>query len=375
MAIGASAQNLILDQVKGIGSNLIGILPGASEEEGPPAAALGIITTTLKYQDLKAIMEKKNAPNVIAAAGYVTGIATIKSENKSLESNYQGVSASLIDVEKSEVAEGRFFSSDDEVNLSRYAVLGHKVAADLFPGGDALNKTITIKNFNFYIIGILKERGSVAFSNPDELVYIPILTAQKQLLGIDYLNFIRAKIDSSENMNRAKEDIVLTLRAEHKIKDSKDDDFSVRDTEQAINLLTNITNVLKYFLASIAAISLLVGGVGVMNIMLISVNQRIREIGLRKSVGAKNFQITGQFLIESTVVTFLGGIIGVILGIGISYLAAIIIKSLGYNWEFIVTLKSIILASFVTIIIGLVFGVYPARKAAKVSPMEALRYE
>lgn len=375
MAIGASAQSLILDQVKGIGSNLIGILPGASEEKGPPASALGIITTTLKYRDMEAILEKKNVPNIADASGYVTGIATVKSQSDSFETNFQGVNSSLVNVEKSEVENGRFFIKEEDTNLSRVAVLGSKWANKLFPNEDPIGKTITLKNFNFTVIGVLEERGSVAFSNPDELVYIPLFTAQKELLGIDYLNLIRAKIDSAENISLAVNDIKLTLRDQHKIKDSKDDDFSVRDTEEALSLLTNVTNVLKYFLAAIAAISLLVGGVGVMNIMLISVNQRIREIGLRKAVGAKNTHIVWQFLIESATITFWGGIIGIILGVSISFLAAIVIKNLGYNWEFIVTLKSIILATFVTVLIGLIFGMYPARKASRVSPMEALRYE
>jgi ABC-type antimicrobial peptide transport system permease subunit len=375
MAIGASAQSLILDQVKGIGSNLIGILPGASEEKGPPASALGIITTTLKYRDLEAILEKKNVPNITDASGYVTGVATAKSQNDSLETDFQGVNSSLVNVEKSEVENGRFFIKEEDTNLSRVAVLGHKRATEFFPNNDAVGKTISLKNFNFTVIGTLKERGSVAFSNPDELIYIPLFTAQKELLGIDYLNLIRAKVDSAENIALVTNDIKLTLRNQHKIKDPKDDDFSVRDTEEALSLLTNVTNVLKYFLASIAAISLLVGGVGVMNIMLISVNQRIREIGLRKAVGAKNTHIVWQFLIESAIITFWGGIIGIILGVSISFLAAIVIKNLGYNWEFIVTFKSIILSTVVTVLIGIIFGMYPARKASRVSPMEALRYE
>ena len=375
MAIGASAQSLILDQVKGVGSNLIGVLPGASEEKGPPASVLGIITTTLKYRDLEAILEKKNVPGIVDATGYVTGVATVKSQSDSFETSFQGVTSSLVNVEKSEVENGRFFTKEEDTNLSRVAVLGFKWANKLFPNEDPIGKTVTLKNFNFTVIGVLKERGSVAFSNPDELVYVPLFTAQKTLLGIDYLNFIRAKVDSAENIALAVDDIKLTLRSQHKIKDPKDDDFSVRDTEQALSLLTNVTNVLKYFLASIAAISLLVGGVGVMNIMLISVNQRIREIGLRKAVGARNSNIIWQFLIESATITFWGGIIGIILGVAISFLAAVVIKRLGYNWDFIVTFKSIILATVVTVLIGLIFGMYPARKASRVSPMEALRYE
>jgi putative ABC transport system permease protein len=182
-------------------------------------------------------------------------------------------------------------------------------------------------------------------------------------------------VDSSDNIERAVADVSATLREQHHIASPSDDDFSVRSTAQALSILTSITNVLTIFLTSIAAISLLVGGVGIMNIMLIAVNQRIREIGLRKAVGARNWDVTFQFLIESIVVTLVGGIIGIIFGILIAYLASLIINRLGTSWEFIITWQSVILASSVTIAIGLIFGLYPAKKAAGVSPMEALRYE
>ena len=375
MALGASAQSLILDQVKSVGSNLVGVLPGASDEKGPPASVMGIVTTTLKYDDLQALLKKKNVPNAVEASGYVTGVATAKKKSNSFSISFQGVSASLLDVENLRLKEGRFFTKEEETNLSRVAVLGAKRAEDLFPNENPLNKTFTYKDFNFIVIGILEERGSSAFSNSDDMIYIPLFTAQKMMLGIDYLNFIRVKVDSEMNLAQAMEDIKTTLRDQHNIKDSKNDDFSVRNTAQALSMLSNITNVLKYFLTGVAAISLLVGGVGIMNIMLIAVNQRIREIGLRKAVGARNVHIVSQFLIESITITFVGGVIGIMIGILISYLAAVIITNMGNNWEFIITWQSLVLATSVTILIGLLFGMYPARKASRVSPMEALRYE
>ncbi|KKT87589.1 MAG: ABC superfamily ATP binding cassette transporter, membrane protein [Candidatus Moranbacteria bacterium GW2011_GWC2_45_10] len=207
------------------------------------------------------------------------------------------------------------------------------------------------------------------------MVYIPLFTAQKILLAIDYLNFARAKVDSSENLGRAVSDIKMTLRESHGITTGEEDDFSVRDAAQAISVLTNVTNVLKFFLAGIAAISLVVGGVGIMNIMLISVNQRIKEVGLRKAVGARNFHIIMQFLSESVFITVVGGVIGIIFGSAVSLLAAIIISALGYEWDFIISPLSIVVATGVAAAIGMIFGVYPAKKAAKISPMEALRYE
>lgn len=375
MAIGAGAQALILNEVQSIGSNLVGVLPGASDEKGPPASVFGVVVTTLKYDDLQALLRKKNVPNAVDGAGYVTGSAAASYKENSFSSSFQGVSSSLPNVEKVTLKSGRFFSKEEEINLSRVAVLGYNRANDLFPSVDPVGKSITLKNLNFIVIGVMNEKGSSSFSNPDDLIFVPLFTGQKLLLGINYLNFVRVKIDNEGNLERAVADIKSTIREQHNIKDPANDDFSVRNTAQALSILTNITNVLKYFLVSIAAISLVVGGVGIMNIMLIAVNQRIREIGLRKAVGAKNNNIIYQFLIESVAITLSGGILGIIIGILISYLAAIIIRSLGNTWEFIITWQSVMLATSVTIAIGIIFGMYPARKASKVSPMEALRYE
>ncbi|MEK7598553.1 MAG: ABC transporter permease [Patescibacteria group bacterium] len=375
MAIGAGAQALILNEVQSIGSNLVGVLPGASEEKGPPASVFGVVVTTLKYDDLQAILKKKNVSNTVTGSGYVTGSATVSYKENSFSSSFQGVSSSLPNVEKVILKSGRFFSKEEETNLSRVAVLGYNRANDLFPNIDPVGKSITLKNLNFTVVGMMDKKGSSSFSNPDDLIFVPLFTGQKLLLGIDYLNFIRIKVDNEGNLNRAVIDIKSTIREQHNIKDPADDDFSVRNTAQALSILTNITNVLKYFLVSIAAISLVVGGVGIMNIMLIAVNQRIREIGLRKAVGARNIHIVYQFLIESIAVTLSGGILGILIGIIISYLAAIIIRSLGNTWEFIITWQSVILATSVTIAIGIIFGMYPARKASRVSPMESLRYE
>jgi len=375
MAIGASAQQLILAQVSGAGSNLIGILPGASNDKGPPASALGIVTTTFKQRDLDAILLKKNVPNVVAASGYVSGIGSAKYKNNSNEASFQGVSADFISVEKNDLSFGRFFTVEENTGLARVAVLGAKKAKDLFGSDDPIGKIFSLKDVNFTVIGILAEKGGSAVSNPDDLVYVPILTAQKIMLGIDYLNFARIKVDKPENVERATADIKYTLRIAHKIKNSSDDDFSVRNTAQALDIITNITNVLKYFLAGIAAISLLVGGIGIMNIMLISVNQRIREVGLRKAVGARNRHIITQFLIESVFITMIGGVIGIILGIFISFIASIIINALGYKWDFLISFSSIIVATIVSMLIGILFGIYPAKKAARISPMEALRYD
>ncbi|TXH01262.1 MAG: FtsX-like permease family protein [Candidatus Moraniibacteriota bacterium] len=375
MAIGASAQRLVLSQIENVGSNLVAVLPGASEEEGPPAQALGIVTTTFKNDDLKALREVRNVPHLTALSGYVTGSATVESDVASYELTYQGVSPALIEVENMNIATGRFFFPEEENNLSRVVVLGATRAQELFPNQDPLGQTVKINQNPFKVIGVLQERGSAAFSNPDTLIYVPLVTAQKVLLGIDYLNFARGKVDAPENIERTIADMTILLRERHDLDEGEESDFSIRSTQAALGILTNITNVLKYFLIAIASLSLLVGGIGIMNSLLISISQRIREIGLRKAVGARAGHLMAQFLIESSFITLLGGSIGILLGVSIAYVVSIILPYLGYEWQFLVPLSSIALGFLVSFSIGIVFGLYPAIKAAKVSPMEALRYE
>lgn len=375
MAVGASAQQLILDQVNGVGSNLIAVLPGASEEKGPPAQVFGIVTTTLKQADLDAVLKKKNVPNAVAASGYVSGVGLTTFENKTISGSFQGVSAELPNVENVVLQEGRFFSAEENAGLARVAVLGAKVAEELFADQNPIGKVFNLKNVNFVVIGLMEKKGGGGITNSDSMIFVPLLTAQKLMLGIDYLNFMRIKVDALENVDRAVADVEYTIRSRHNIRNKEDDDFSVRNTAQALETITNVTNVLKYFLTGIAAISLLVGGVGIMNIMLISVNQRVREVGLRRAVGAKSSHIMNQFLVESAFITLVGGLVGIIIGILISLLASVIINALGYSWEFLISPSSIFIATLVSIAIGIIFGLYPAKKASNISPIEALRYE
>ncbi|MFH0819571.1 MAG: ABC transporter permease [bacterium] len=375
ISVGAGAQSLILSQVKSLGTNLIGVLPGKSEESGPPASIMGIVITTLTYDDALALADKKNAPNIVSVVAYAKGVATVSWRERSVDTNISGTTVGYLETENGEVEVGRFFNQEEEKGLVKVAVLGSQVKEDLFGESDAVGQKIKIKREMFEVIGVMKKRGTVAFQNYDDQVFVPISTAQKILLGINHVSLIRAKVDAKENINQAILNVEQTLRARHNITNPDNDDFSVRSSAQALDVLTQVTNALTYFLAAIAAISLIVGGIGIMNIMLIAVTERTREIGLRKAVGANNQNILNQFLIEAITITGLGGLIGVIVGVLISFLIAAGAHVLGYDWDFIISSLSIILALTISFAVGLVFGLYPAAKASKLHPIEALRYE
>ena len=373
MSVGAGAQSLIINQLNSVGTNLIGVLPGNSDEKGPPASAFGIIVTTLKYEDALAIANQ--VPNIVAVSSYNSGNGTMSYQNNKVDANFYGVMSSYPEVEDTEVINGRFFTTDEEKSEAKVVVLGYQIWQDLFEGQDPIGKKIKIKKSYFEVIGVMKERGTAGFQNQDKLVLIPVSTAQKIMLGVNYINYLRAKVNSADNTDAAANDIKLLLRDRHNIRVDGVDDFSVRNTKDAIEILKTITNALKFFLVAIAGISLLVGGVGVMNIMLASVNERIREIGLRKAVGARKTDLIIQFVMESVAITLTGGIIGIIMGILIAYLISVIAKYLGYQWDFVITISSIALGVGVAGAVGLIFGIYPAQKAAKYDPIEALRYE
>jgi len=372
MSVGASAQDLLLAQVRAMGSNLVGILPGASDEAGPPAAVFGIEITTLKYEDGLAI---EKLPHVTAVCSYITGRGTISYLNKSKDADYMGVSEGYIIVEETSIALGRFFKQEEVDSLSRVVVLGYEVKKDLFGDDNPIDKRVKINQVSFKVIGVMEERGSVAFQNQDKEVFVPVKTAQKLLLGVNHLAFIRAKIDKEENIDSAISQIENTVRFRHNINDPAKDDFSIRSTDQALDILGTVTQALKMFLAAVAAISLIVGGIGIMNIMFVSVNERTREIGLRKAIGAKRKNILFQFLIESATMTLIGGLIGIITGILIAWVVTLGVNYFGYDWKFMVTPLSVFISTIMAIVVGLVFGLWPANRASKMNPIQALRHE
>ncbi|TAN32685.1 FtsX-like permease family protein [Patescibacteria group bacterium] len=374
ISVGAGAQSLILNQIKSLGSNLVGVLPGQSEEKGPPVAALGVVITTLKYEDGKAIAQSGN-PHIIGVASYVRGIDTVVVGDKKTDTNFLGTTASYINVEDANVETGRFFTEEEERAMGRVAALGSQVAQDLFGNDDPLGKQIKIKRTPFTIIGVMKARGVSGFQNQDNQIFVPLPAAQKLLLGINHVSFMRVKVDSGEYVDSAMDFVKQILRAEHGITNAADDDFTVRSATDGLAALTQITNALRFFLAAVASIALVVGGFGIMNIMLAAVTERTREIGLRKAVGARHSDITRQFLVETVTITLSGGIIGALFGILLSVIAATVAQNLGYKWDLVVTFSSVLFAGAVSVAIGLIFGIVPARRASRLNPIEALRYE
>lgn len=375
MSVGASAQDLILAQIRSVGSNLLGVLPGAAEEDSPPASAFGIVTTTLTNDDLEAMRKKSNVPHAVALSGYVSGNDTVKYKSYSKSHTFQGVSADMINVENNAIAEGRFFSVADDEGNAQVAVLGAQVAKDLFDHAEPIGKKVKIGKQKFRVIGVLESRGASFVSNFDEMIYIPLTTAQNNLLGIDYLNFIRLRVDAEENMKQTEADIDTLLRSRHDIPDDEEGDYSVRNIATALSVIGNITDVMKYFLVAVSAVSLVVGGIGVMNIMFIALSQRIQEIGLRKAVGARGRDIVMQFLFESMTISFVGGLVGFLCGLGTVYLVAMIAQNSGYEWNVFLTWDMVGLSLVISAVLGFLFGIYPAWKASRISPMEALRYE
>jgi ABC-type antimicrobial peptide transport system permease subunit len=374
IALGAGAQSLVLGQITKLGTNLIGVLPGKSDSTGPPAQAFGVLITTLTNEDVKAISDKSRAPHIAAAAGYVNGSATVVYNNQNVDTTFTGTQASYPDIQNTPMESGQFFDKGEEQS-GNVIVLGYDVKQELFGDNDALGKIVKVKNVPMQVVGVAAKQGTVAFQNQDDQVFIPLGIAQDQLLGIKYVHFVRAKVDAPENVKESIDEVDQILRDQHHIKLGAEDDFTVRDLADAIKVLTSITDALRLFLVAMAAISLVVGGIGIMNIMLVTVAERTREIGLRKAVGATNAAIRNQFLLESGLITMFGGMIGIIIGVLISYLISVGARLAGYDWAFSISFWSVILAVGVSMLTGIIFGLYPAYKASKLNPIEALRYE
>lgn len=372
-SVGSGAQSLITGEIQKAGTNLIGVLPGKSEEGGgPPALARGIIVTTLKERDVKKI---ESLPEVDAVLPLVIGNAVVSYENKSEAIAMMGTGYQLPKIHNISAELGRYFNQREEQGFARVVVLGKEIREKFFGDEDPVGEMIKIDQQRFRVIGVLESYGTSLILNVDDYMYVPYTTAQTQLLGIDYLNVIRFTAKKEEFVPYLVEKVTELIRRSHGITDPDRDDFDIRTQASAMDTLGEVTGALRMFLTTIAAISLVVGGVGIMNMMLVVVTQRTREIGLRKAVGAKRKNIIAQFLMEAATLTSIGGVIGILFGIAFSWLISYAIISMEYDWIFHVSTESIIIATGISVVIGIVFGMYPAIKASRLDPIEALRYE
>lgn len=366
ISLGQSASSSITSQVSSLGSNLIFIVPGNQTPGRPPTA-----NNTLKYTDALALADKSRLPDIGEVSAQVSTQTEVVANGQNKNTSIQGIGAAYADINSLELDQGVFITPEDEANYARVAVLGPTVVTDLFgEGASPVGETITIKSRSFRVVGVTKAKGSSGFTNPDETVYVPVTTAMKVLLGQDSVQAILAQAIDSQKVDDTQAEITTFLLDQHKITDPTLADFTVRNSKDALSIVNNVTGLLTGLLAGIAAISLVVGGIGIMNIMLVTVTERTKEIGLLKAIGAKRKDILTQFLIESIVLTISGGIVGIIIGVSLSFLATLVLPI-----PFVFQPTAILLAVGVSTIVGVVFGVYPAQKAAKLSPIEALRYE
>ena len=302
-------------------------------------------------------------------------ICTASWQNRNIDANFTGITSGYVDVEQAKVSAGRFISREEESNNARVAVLGSQTAEDLFASNSPIGQKIKINRNIFEVIGVFEARGVSGFQNQDTQIFVPLVTAQKLLLGIDHISLIRASVSDERNIDHAIEEVKLTLREQHNLASAVEDDFTIRSTKQALDVLGSITSALQFFLAAIAGISLIVGGIGIMNIMLVNVQERTKEIGLRKAMGATAGMIQLQFLVESVVVTLIGAVIGIIGGTISSAVIANVVQYLGYDWDLVISTESILLSVGVAALVGIIFGFYPAKQASKLNPIDALRYE
>lgn len=377
MSLGEGASNLILGEIQGFGSKMMVVMPGRQASGFNASTMLDtVMNDSLKGKELEALKNKGNVPYLSRIMPIVFTTSVASYESNTLRFMIMGASDLATELYDIYPEQGTFFTNDDIESRASVVVLGSKAKEELFGSSDAINQTIKIKGKNFKVIGVLPKKGSGSLVNFDDSAFAPYTTVQENLLGIKYFNRIAIEVDSEENVDRTVSDIEITIRNLHNITDPEKDDFYVETQEDVVKSVSMVTSVLTLFLASVAAISLLVGGVGIMNIMLVSVTERTREIGLRKAVGATGKDILMQFLLEATMLTSIGGFIGIFLGATFGFLISLAItKFAGLNWGFSFPFGPALLGLGVAALIGLIFGIYPARQASKKSPIEALRYE
>ena len=375
LSIGRGVEKFFVEQFTSLGTNLLYVFPGQLDEGPGPDRGRGVLTLSDSY----AIANPLRVPDVIAVAPEVTGSALVARGSNDLDVQVSGVTASYQDTLSGEAAIGEFIADADVQEHSRVVVIGSDIYGKLFdPNEDPLDQTIRVNNILFRVIGVMEERGAgIGGANLDEIVFIPLTTVQDRLFrrrtvsGEYQVSLIYATVRSEDRMAAAQEQIAEMLRERHNIDFQGEDDFVIINQSDLLSIFGDILSLFTLFLSAIAFISLVVGGIGIMNIMLVSVTERTREIGLRKAVGAKRRNVLGQFLIEAVTLALFGGILGIVVGGG----GAVAATSFVDNFSAVVGIDAIVIAVLFSMAVGLFFGIYPAYRASRLNPIDALRYE
>ena len=367
LAIGQGARAAVQAQIRALGANVLTVLPGTMTAGGVRMGSGSTITLTPD----DAIAIRRECPALAAAAPAVRTTAQLVAANQNWSTQVQGTTADYPIIRSWPVADGVFVSDSDVRGAAKVCVLGQKVAQALFQGADPVGATIRIKNIPFRVVGVMSLKGGTGFGgDQDDVVFIPLTTAQHKLLGITHVNSILVSAVSESQVDAAVTQISELLRQRHKIRPGTDDDFFIFNQKDIATTAESSSKVMTLLLASIAAVSLLVGGIGIMNIMLVSVTERTREIGIRRAIGARRNDILLQFLVEAAFLSLAGGALGVALGI----VSAVLVTQIA-RWPTMIQPSSVLLAFGFASLVGLFFGFYPARRASKLDPIDALRYE
>ncbi len=369
VSLGQAAQSSIQNQIQSLGANLLTVIPGAQTSGAVRGAAGG--GATLTNDDARAIETSAEITTINKVSPEVSRRVQVKAGRNNTNIQVVGATSVYDEVHKITIDQGSFITDIDNLGMNKVIVLGPQVVSDLFgDGASPIGQTVRINNISFRVIGVTVSKGGTGFQNQDDIAYVPLSTAQKQVFGINYLTSIALEAKNQDVMTDAQNQVGYFLLARHKLSSPALADFSIFSQQDILNTANQTTGIFTTLLSGIAGISLLVGGIGIMNIMLVTVTERTREIGLRKALGAKKKTIIAQFLIESIILTFTGGFIGILIGVLISFILA---KVAGFG--FVISPVSILLAFVVSAGIGIIFGWYPANRASGLEPIEALRYE